>query len=135
MTTNTTESSQAHLLMVKGPRTTQEQRTGQQSSAPIMRGDLCGEFYFMNTSWQWVRSIWSEPDGSGSSTRIHMTALISFVLGIGIAFGVATHSKRITIEQFDNFLNAGSTFIVTTCGPLYAANKAADWLKNKTNSQ
>ena len=60
-----------------------------------------------------------------------MTMLIAFILGVGISFGVATHQKRVTIEQFNNFLNAGATFIVTTCGPLYAANKAADYLKNK----
>jgi len=79
----------------------------------------------------WLKSIWSEPDGSGSSTRVHMTMLIAFILGVGISFGVATHQKRVSIEQFNNFLNAGATFIVTTCGPLYAANKAADFLKNK----
>jgi hypothetical protein len=83
----------------------------------------------------WLKSIWSEPDGSGSSTRVHMTMLIAFILGIGISFGVATHQKRVTIEQFNNFLNAGATFIVTTCGPLYAANKAADYLKNKNPNQ
>lgn len=88
----------------------------------------------MKTFFTWLKSIWSEPDGSGSSTRVHMTMLIAFILGVGISFGVATHQKRVTIEQFNNFLNAGATFIVTTCGPLYAANKAADYLKNK-NSQ
>lgn len=85
-------------------------------------------------NWGWVKSIWSEPNGNGSSTRVHMTMLIAFVLVVGISFGIATHLKRITIEQFDNFLTAGSTFIVTTCGPLYAANKASDWLKNKDNN-
>jgi hypothetical protein len=84
--------------------------------------------------WSWIKSVYSEPDGSGSSTRIHITMLIAFILGVGISFGVATHQKRITIEQFNNFLSAGSTFIVTTCGPLYAANKTADWLKNKPTS-
>ena len=82
----------------------------------------------------WTKSIWSEPDGSGSSTRIHMTMLIAFILGIGISFGVATHQKRVSIEQFNNFLSAGATFIVTTCGPLYGANKVADYLKNKNNT-
>ena len=84
-------------------------------------------------NWQWLKSIWSEPNGNGSSTRIHMTILIAFIIGVGISFGVATHQKRFSIEQFDNFLNAGATFIVTTCGPLYAANKVADWGKNHDN--
>ncbi len=83
----------------------------------------------------WVKSIWSEPDGSGSSTRIHITAFVTFILGVGIAFGVATHQKKFTIEQFDSFLTAASGFVVTTCGPLYGANKLADWAKNKDNKQ
>ena len=86
---------------------------------------------------EWLKSIWSEPNGNGSSTRIHVTALVCFILGIGISFGIATHKKRITIEEFDNFLSAGATFLVTTCGPLYGMNKAADWLKTNSinNSQ
>jgi hypothetical protein len=84
--------------------------------------------------WVWVRSIWSEPNGNGSSTRVIITAIVSFILGIGISFGVATHKKLITIEQFNSFLSSGSTFILTTCGPLYGANKAADWLKDKNPS-
>ena len=81
----------------------------------------------------WLRSVYSEVDGTGSSTRVHMSILIAFVVGIGISFGIATHQKHITIEQFNNFLNSGSTFIVTTCGPLYASNKLADWAKSKNN--
>jgi hypothetical protein len=46
----------------------------------------------------WLRSVYSEPDGSGSSTRIHITALIAFVLGVGISFAVLVHNKVITIE-------------------------------------
>lgn len=82
----------------------------------------------------WLKSVYSEPDGSGSSTRLHISALIAFILGVGISFGVATHHKKFTIEEFDNFLTTSSTFIVTTCGPLYAANKVADWAKNKDNN-
>ena len=84
--------------------------------------------------WTWLKSVYSEPDGSGSSTRIHITALIMFILGVGISFGVATHHKIFTLEEFDNFLTTSSTFIVTTCGPLYGVNKMADWAKNKTNA-
>ncbi len=82
-------------------------------------------------NWTWIKSIWSEPNGNGSSTRVIITAIISFILGVGISFAVATHAKLITIEQFNNFLSAGGNFILTTCGPLYGANKAADWLKSK----
>ena len=75
----------------------------------------------------------SESDGNGSSTRLHMSALIAFVIGVGIAFGVATHEKKFTIEQFDGFLGAGATFLVTTCGPLYGMNKVSDVLNKKNN--
>ena len=83
----------------------------------------------------WVKSIYSEPDGSGSSTRIHITAFIAFIIGIGISFGVATHHKKFTLEQFDSFLTTASTFIVTTCGPLYAVNKTADFLKKRDEAK
>jgi hypothetical protein len=86
-------------------------------------------------SLTWIKSIWSEPDGSGSSTRIHITALIAFVLGVGISFGIATHQKKFSIEQFNSFLASASAFIVSTCGPLYGANKLADWAKNKDNNK
>ena len=82
----------------------------------------------------WIRSIYSEPNGNGSSTRIHITALIAFILGIGIAFGIATHHKRFTMEEFNSFLQTGSTFLVTTCGPLYGMNKLSDWGKDKNAS-
>ena len=62
--------------------------------------------------WAWLKTIWSEPSGNGSSTRVHMTMLIAFILGVGISFGIATHQKRITIEQFDNFLQSGATFMM-----------------------
>src|ERR1035441_8296461 len=33
----------------------------------------------------WAQSIWSEPNGGGgSSTRVHMSAFISFILGVGL---------------------------------------------------
>jgi hypothetical protein len=38
-----------------------------------------------------------------------------------------------TLEQYSSFLGAASGFIVTTVTPMYATNKAADWLKNKDN--
>jgi hypothetical protein len=88
----------------------------------------------MKAFFSWLKSAYSESDGSGSSTRIHMTALIAFVIGIGVAFGVATHQKKFTIEQFDGFLGASATFIVTTCGPLYGLNKASDVLNKRNTS-
>ena len=82
----------------------------------------------------WLKSIWSEADGTGSSTRIHISLLTSFVLGVGISFGILVHRHRITVEQFNQFLVAGGTFIATTCGPLYGANKIAAWATSKNSN-
>ena len=81
----------------------------------------------------WIRSVYSEPDGTGSSTRIHVSLLTSFVISIGVSFGAMVHKHAISVEQFNQFLVAGGTFIATTCGPLYGANRIADWAKSKTN--
>jgi hypothetical protein len=80
-----------------------------------------------------LRSTYSESDGSGSSTRVHIAALLSFVIGVGVSFSVMVHHKVITIEQFDSFLSAGGTFLVTSCGALYGINKLSSWAENKQN--
>jgi hypothetical protein len=81
----------------------------------------------------WLRSVYSEPDGTGSSTRIHVSLLIAFVIAVGISFGVLVHHKEITVEQFDAFLGAAGAFLVATTGPLYGVNKLADWAKGRSN--
>jgi len=80
---------------------------------------------------KWIRSVYSEPDGSGSSTRVVISSLICFIIGVGISFAVLVHQHTITIDQFDSFLAAAATFITTTCAPLYGVNKLADYAKNK----
>ena len=79
----------------------------------------------------WLKSIWSEPDGTGSSTRIHCSALIAFVIACGISLAVLVHRRVITVEQFDGFLGAAATFTSVTAGPLYGLNKLSDWAKSK----
>ena len=79
----------------------------------------------------WLRSCYSEPDGTGSSTRIHISLLIAFVLSVGASFAHLVNLHVISIEQFCIFLGAAATFLVTTTGPLYGANKLADWAKGK----
>lgn len=81
----------------------------------------------------WIKSVYSEADGTGSSTRIHISLLTSFVLGVGISFGILVHKHSISVEQFNQFLVAGGTFIATTCGPLYGVNKVAALIKGKTD--
>lgn len=86
---------------------------------------------FLSKLGNWIKSAYSEPDGSASSTRISIAVLLSFVLGLGLAFGVATFHKMITMDQFNSYLSTAGIFIMTTCGPLYGINKAADAYKNK----
>jgi hypothetical protein len=81
----------------------------------------------------WLKGVYSEPGGQGSSTRLHISLLIAFVLGVGIGFSVLVHKHSISIEQFNGFLTAGSVFLTSTCGSLYGLNKAADWAKSKGN--
>ena len=83
----------------------------------------------------WLRSVYSEPDGTGSSTRLVISALVAFAIVAGLSFAYLVHIKTITIEQFDAFLTAAATFIVTTCGPLYGVNKLADYGKNSQGKQ
>jgi hypothetical protein len=82
---------------------------------------------------KWVLSIFSEPSGNGSTTRVLISMVVAFIIGCGVSFAVATHQKSITMDQFNSFLGAGGLFIVTSAGPLYALNKMADAYKNKDN--
>jgi hypothetical protein len=85
----------------------------------------------MTEFWKWFRSIWSEPDGTGSSIRIIVTSIVAFVLVVGGGFALSVHHHSLTIEQFDGFLAAAGTFIVTTAPVLYGINKASDWAKDR----
>jgi hypothetical protein len=80
----------------------------------------------------WLKSVFSESDGTGSSTRVSIGLLVSFVIGVGIAFCVGVHRKTITIAEFNAFLGAAATFLTATCGPLYGVNKLADWANKKS---
>lgn len=80
----------------------------------------------------WLRSVYSESDGTGSSTRLHVGLIIGFIVGVGLSLAVSVHHGHITVEQFDGFLSAGGMFIMTCCGALYGINRLADWAETKT---
>jgi hypothetical protein len=82
----------------------------------------------------WLRSTYSESDGNGSSTRLHIGLLTTFVITIGVSFAHLVHSRVITVEQFNSFLSSGATFLVATAGPLYGINKLADWATAKAQN-
>jgi hypothetical protein len=84
----------------------------------------------------WLRSVYSEPTGEGSSTRLIISALVGFVIACGVSLAVLVHRHTVTVEQFNSFLGAASGFLVTSTTPLYAANKLAAYGKDKNgNSQ
>jgi hypothetical protein len=83
--------------------------------------------------WTFIKSIFSEPDGNGSTSRILITMIVTFVLGVGTGFAFRIH-QPLTMTDFVTFLGAAGTFITTTIAPLYLINKGSDAYKNKLNT-
>lgn len=79
---------------------------------------------------KFTKSVFSEPDGSGSTSRILMACIVSFIIGSGITFVTHIHGP-IVLADFDAFLSSAGVFIATTCAPLYAINKSSDAYKNQ----
>ncbi len=79
-----------------------------------------------------VKSVLSEPDGTGSSTRVCMIALVFFVIGVGTTFVLRMHTP-VTPSDVCNIFTSLGVFIVTTCGPLYAINKGAEAWKHTSD--
>jgi hypothetical protein len=82
----------------------------------------------------WLRSVYSESDGSGSSTRVHLGLLIAFVIGVGITFCICVCRGHLSLTDFNAFLGAATLFLTSVGGFLYGINKAADVLSGKQNS-
>lgn len=81
-----------------------------------------------------LKDIFSEADGSGSSSRVMIGLIIAFILGVGVSFAIEVHRHKITPEQFSNFLGSSGTFITITTAPLYAINKGADAFKGRNGN-
>jgi hypothetical protein len=90
---------------------------------------------FLKPLMSFLKSVYSESSGAGSSTRVHIGAILAFILGVGISFAVAVHLKKITIEQFDNFLSSGAIFITSTAGTLYSANQVGNWAQKREDNK
>lgn len=90
---------------------------------------------FVKSFFNWLRSVYSESDGSGSSTRVHISLVFAFILGVGTSFCVSVHHKLITIEQFDAFLTAAGGFIAVVSGVLYGMNRTSEYLNNRLQAQ
>jgi hypothetical protein len=89
----------------------------------------------LKSVFAFLKSAYSESDGTtASSTRLHISAIVGFVLTLGSALGVLAWKHRITVEQLDGWMNAAATFLTASCGSLYGINSAKDFLKNKNGS-
>lgn len=83
---------------------------------------------------KWLRSVYSESDGTGSATRFHLGLLFVFVIGVGSAFAVLVFRKQLSIGDYDAFLGAATLFLTSVGGFLYGINKAADVMQTKNNN-
>lgn len=88
----------------------------------------------MKINFNTIKSMFSEADGTVSLTHVIIAIVFTFVLSIGLAFALATHSNKLSMNDFDGFLNSAGTFVATSCGPLYAINRGSDYLKSKNGS-
>jgi predicted cation transporter len=79
-----------------------------------------------------LKSQFSESDGTVSNTRVCMFAIIMFTLGWGTALVTKIHTS-VTVTELDGFLNAATFFVTGITGTLYAINKVADVANNKTD--
>lgn len=89
---------------------------------------------YIQSVLQWVKSVYSERDGSGSSTRVHIGLILGFIITVGLSFATAVHIHKITIEQFDKFLETAGAFILTTGGPMYGINQVGNWAQKREDN-
>lgn len=80
-----------------------------------------------------LRSTFSEADGSGSCSRVLIASIVAFVLGAGTALVFKLHTP-VTVTDVDGFLAAAGIFIATTCTPLYLINKGAGSLNKRSDN-
>lgn len=79
---------------------------------------------------RWLPSFLSEADGTGSSTRANVAAIVGFVLGAGTTLVFKIHGP-VTVAELNSFLAAAGSFVVVTCPVLYALNVAKNALKDR----
>lgn len=88
----------------------------------------------MNLNFTFVKSVFSEPDGTGSASRILITAIVCFVLGIGSALVAKIHTP-VSVSDINSFLGAAGIFIASTCTPMYLINKGANTMIAKSDNE
>lgn len=76
----------------------------------------------------WLKSVFSESDGTGSSTRVFIGLILAFLIGCGVSFCVSVHYKALSMIEFNSFLSTAQTFLVTVVPLLYGLNRGANAL-------
>lgn len=83
----------------------------------------------------WLKSILSEPDGTGSSTRVHASLQVLLILCLSASFGYLVHKHTVSLGEFGNWMTCAGTYLTMVTGSSYGINKLADWAKSKGNGQ
>lgn len=81
-----------------------------------------------------IKSIFSEPDGTGSCSRVLIAAIVAFILGAGAVLLTKIHASLL-VADINSFLQAAGMFITTTCTPMYLINKGGNVVNNHINNQ
>ena len=90
---------------------------------------------FLTKLASWIKTVMSESDGSGSTTRVLMFVLVLAAIVWSSVLLHDAHIHKITIEQFNNYLGSISQYLTITASPLYAVNKAADCFNNRNGNK
>ena len=83
-----------------------------------------------NWGRSYLRSMLSEADGTGSSTRLCVLLVIVFTLGFVTALIWKIHAP-VTVAEFCQAISALTLFATGICAALYGINRAADVFNNR----
>lgn len=84
---------------------------------------------------KWLKSVLSESDGSGSTTRCLMFIVVFAAVIWSSVLLVDVHHHKVSIEQLDGYFGSIGQYLTVTATPLYAVNKAADVMNNRNKQQ
>ncbi len=80
----------------------------------------------------YIRTMLSESDGTGSSSRLCLLLVVVFTLGFVSALLWKIHGP-ITAAEFSQAVGALTLFATGICGSLYGINRAAEVFNNRAN--
>ena len=92
--------------------------------------DAMDEKHLDNWARNYLRSMLSETDGTGSSSRVCVLLVIVFTLGFVAALLWKIHAP-VTVAEFSQAIGALTLFATGICGALYGINRAADVFNNR----